>query len=105
MIAANLSIHCRVDRPERIAYIATTIGYGNIIKKKPYRNSEGICVRCLTDTGVIICMTPNESKVITMFIATTHQVVAMYDGKHAPDWIYSRARKNRKYLKAQDIGY
>lgn len=105
MITADLSIHCRVDRPERIAYIATTIGYGNIIKKRAYRNASGPFIRCLTDTGVIICKTPDESKVITMFIATTHQVVAMYKGEHTPDWIYNRARKNRKYLKAQDIGY
>ena len=100
----NLSIHCRTDRVERIAYIATTVGYGNIIKKKVYNTQSGACLRCLTDTGVIICKTLDESMVITMFIATTHQVTAMYES-HVPNWIYNRARKNRKYLKTQDIGY
>lgn len=95
------SKHCKCDRVNRIAFIATTLGFGEIIQKKVTYSNGLPSIRCLTDTGVIICKNMDESKVITMFIATTKQVVDIYGG-HVPEWIYSKVKKNKKFLKMQD---
>lgn len=96
------SRHCMEDRVGRITFIATTLGFGQIIQKRTTYSNGQPSIRCLTDTGVIICKTMDESKVITMFIATTRQVVDIYGGGHVPNWIYNKAKKNKKFLKMQD---
>lgn len=97
------SIHCVRDRADRIAFIATTIGFGEIIQKRVFYTKDGrSSIRCLTSTGVIICKDMSETKVITMFIAREYQVVSMYCGGHVPSYIFAKVRKNKKYLKMQD---
>ena len=91
----RFSNHALNERADRIAYIATTIGFGEIIARKLVVDERGKVMRLLTDTGVIIVTDPHEECILTMWIADPTQVKDFY-----PDGVRNQAvlRLVKKYM-------
>ena len=90
--------HLSEDRIDRAVFIATTIGFGEVIHKTKKANKEGKerCY-CITDTGVIIVKTPDEKVVITMYIAGKKQTSELFNGKdNVPSSLWTTVCRNEK---------
>jgi hypothetical protein len=90
--------HLSEDRIDRAVFIATTIGFGEIIHKVKKANKEGKerCY-CITNTGVIIVKTPDEKVVITMYIAGKKQTSELFNGKdNVPSSLWTTVCSNEK---------
>lgn len=74
MMKIRFSNHVLNDRADRVAYIATTVGFGKVIARKKIIDDRGTVMRLLTDTGVILVTDPNEECVLTMWIADPTQI-------------------------------
>lgn len=74
----QFSKHALTERADRIAFIATTVGFGNVIKRRMVTDERGKAMRLLTDTGVIIVTNPEETMILTMWIAGPAQVKEFY---------------------------
>lgn len=77
----RFSNHALNERADRIAYIATTIGFGEVIARKLVVDARGKAMRLLTDTGVIIVTNLEETMILTMWIAGPAQVKEFYVGE------------------------
>ena len=91
----RFSNHALNERADRITYIATTIGFGEIIARKLVEDERGKVMRLLTDTGVIIVTDLREECILTMWIADPTQVKDFY-----PDGVRNQAvlRLVKKYM-------
>jgi len=91
----KFSAHALNDRADRIAYIATTVGFGTVIARRKVIDERGAVKRLLTDTGVIIVTDLEETTVLTMWIADPTQVKSFY-----PDGVRNQAvlRLVKKYM-------
>ena len=84
MTQIEISRHFKEDRLDRYAYIATTIGIGEIIytykqEKCKYYNSQPANVN-ITSTGIAIVTSP-KGKLITMYVLTIVEARKYYNGK------------------------
>lgn len=86
------SHHALTERADRIAYIATTIGFGEIVHSVWDVDNQNY--RCITDTGVMMIKS-RDDVIITMFIATYGQVERLYNG-NVPKSISEIIRRNTK---------
>ena len=91
----RFSNHALNERADRIVYIATTIGFGEVIARKVVEDERGKAIRLLTDTGVIIVTDLREERILTMWIANPTQVKDFY-----PDGVRNQAvlRLVKKYM-------
>lgn len=91
----RFSNHALRERADRIIYIATTIGFGEVIARKVVEDERGKAIRLLTDTGVIIVTDLHEEYILTMWIANPTQVKDFY-----PDGVRNQAvlRLVKKYM-------
>lgn len=67
-----ISEHFRIDRADRYAFIATTLGLGEIIHShKQLYNKYGTepCTVYITTTGVAVVKNP-EGTIVTMYVLT-----------------------------------
>ena len=102
MLKRNISYHISEDRLDRATYIMTTVGMGEIIKEQRGIDEQGrIYWRCFTNTGVMLIMNADKSRVVTLYIAEQKQVSSIYQGK-TPSWVFALVRKNMKYAKEQN---
>lgn len=78
----TMTYHCRVERADRVNWIIKEIGLGQIVKEK-YGNINGKAATytCITDTGVTIIKTGDKKAIITMYITTARELVAVYGGQ------------------------
>lgn len=98
MKQAKLSKHAKVDRPDRILWIATEVGFGQIVDtiqiydvERGYRRIE------LYETGVAIFKPIDEEIVITMFLPTQRQLATWYNGsRFVPVRLLNVAKRNEK---------
>lgn len=98
MKQAKLSKHAKVDRPDRILWIATEVGFGQVVDtiqiydvERGYRRVE------LTETGVAIIKAVDEEIVITMYLPTQRQLAAWYNGsRFVPIRLLNVAKRNEK---------
>lgn len=99
----QMSYHVRVDRAERVKHIVEDIGMGQIIKEKYVRFNLGQAGRwvCLTDTGITVVKTEDKLKIITMYVTTKKELLAVYGGqKKIPQFLQKRVDRNQsKYIK------
>lgn len=94
----QMTYHVRVDRAERVKHIIEDIGVGQIIKEKYVRfslNEAGRYV-CLTDTGITIVKTEDKQKIITMYVTTQRELVAVFGGvKKVPPFLKKKVDHNQ----------
>ena len=69
------SIHLLLDRRNRYEYIESHTGFGQPIAK--FFDLEHDTVNVITDTGVLMGMNSNETKLITVFYPTLRQAERM----------------------------
>ena len=102
MMERNITYHISEDRIDRAVFIMQTIGIGKIIKEVRQVDEKGrVGWQCLTDTGVLMVLSEDKKKVITVYIASQPKVSAMYQGK-TPSWLIAKVRNNRKYAEQQN---
>jgi hypothetical protein len=80
----------------------TTVGIGDVIKEQRGIDEKGrLYWRCFTNTGVMLIMNADKSRVVTLYIAEQKQVSSVYEGK-TPSWVFALVRKNMRYAKEQN---
>lgn len=94
----EMTYHVAVNRAERVNNIVNIIGIGQVIKEKYVRFSLDQAGRwvCLTDTGVTIIKDEQKLKVITMYVTTQRELVAVYGGaKKVPPFLKKKVDHNQ----------
>lgn len=87
----TLSMHLRNDRADRVAKIATTIGFGEIIKETVHKGADIL----LSDTGVIFVVNKVAKIIITIYPGSVKEITAIYHGK-IPQPLFKQILKNEK---------
>ena len=91
LIGYTMSNHLCNDREDRLTRIAMTIGFGEVVKETYHKDGTSL----LTDTGVMYIVDKPSRYIITVYVATVKEVVAMFDGR-PPSYLVSKARKNER---------
>lgn len=78
MTKQEISRHIIKDRMERMVLIATTIGYGNIVREFITDGKYGKIRQCITDTGIVIIKELETDKVITAYAIRIARLIALY---------------------------
>ena len=94
-----LSKHARVERENRLTYIAMTIGFGQVIKERIVDNHR----ICLTNTGVILIKDIVEEFLVTTYIGDQAQVCWMYPDERVPQDIWCQMKRNVVHIKKQNL--
>lgn len=100
----KMSYHCEVTRHERVQQIIQHIGMGQIIKEKYVGNfdsntnmAQGKYI-CLTDTGITIIKSEDKQIIITIYVTTFRELVAVYGGqKNIPSFLKKKVDRNQSY--------
>ena len=92
----EFSNHCIEERSERVYEIASTIGFGKIMQYFPGAYE----VKAITDTGVLLIMTPNKKKIITLYVMTMAQAKKIFKGE-VPAQLKKTLRRYEKKGKCQ----
>ena len=98
MTKTKFSKHALEEREERIVWIATEVGFGQVVDtiqiydvERSYRRVE------LTETGVAIIKAIDEELVITMFCPTWRQLANWYGDKNLiPIRLLNATKRNEK---------
>lgn len=102
----NTTFHL-TQRLDRATYIAESVGFGNVVVRFTHIKNDRPQITEIYESGVFVIRNMAE-KIITMFIAEEHQIRKVYsvNGSHAPNWLLTKARKNKKrgYIDGQPIG-
>ena len=91
----EFSNHCIEERTERVYEIASTIGFGEIMQYFPGAHE----VKAITNTGVLLIMTPNKKKIITLYVVTMAKEKKIFKGE-VPAQLkktLNRYKKKRKF--------
>ena len=95
----QMSYHVRVERAERVKHIVEEIGIGQIIKEKYIGYGIGGQAGrylCLTDTGITIIKDEAKIKIITMYVTTQRELVAVFGGtKKIPPFLKKKVDRNQ----------
>ena len=98
MKKVEFSSHALFDREERIVWIATEVGFGEVVdtitiydEERNYRRVE------LTETGVAIIKAADKEFIITMYLPTQRQLIGWYGDKNLiPIRLLNVAKRNEK---------
>lgn len=101
----QMTYHVAIQRAERVRHIVEEIGIGQIVKEKYIGYGIGGQAGryiCLTDTGVTIIKDEQKLKVITIYVTTQRELVAVYGGtKKIPSFLRKKVDYNQsKYTQA-----
>lgn len=94
----EMSYHVRVQRQDRVKHIIEEIGIGQVIKEKYTRFNLDQAGRwvCLTDTGITIVKDEQKQKIITMYVTTQKELVAVFGGtKKVPAFLKKKVDHNQ----------
>ena len=92
----EFSNHCIEERSERVYEIASTIGFGEIMQYFPGAHE----LKAITDTGVLLFMTPNKKKIITLYVMTKAKKKKLFKGE-VPAQLKKTLRRYEKKGKFQ----
>ena len=81
---------------DRVVFIATTIGFGDIIEEFCIEDNHGKHWECVTSTGVIIVKDITKKVVITMFIGRVGQIKRLYGNREIPRNLKVVVNRNEK---------
>ena len=94
----QMTYHVAVQRADRVKHIVEEIGIGQIIKEKYIGYGIGEAGRyiCLTDTGITIIKDEKKEKIITMYVTTQRELVAVFGGtKKIPAFLKKKVDRNQ----------
>ena len=95
MIKTIFSEHMTKDRVDRYVFIATKIGFGEVVHTAETQTSKGKGRVEITSTGLIIVRGYNNI-VITMYVATVAQIRLYYKNGIVPRQVILAAKRNEK---------
>lgn len=100
----EMTYHVAVQRANRIQHIVKEIGIGQVVREQ-YRGrglGQAGCYVCITDTGITIIKSEDKLKVITMYVTTQRELVAVFGGpKKVPNFLRKKVDHNQsKYTQA-----
>ena len=100
----QMTYHVAVQRADRVKHITEEIGLGQIVKEKYTRFNLEQAGRwvCITDTGVTIIKDEAKLKIITIYVTTQRELVAVFGGaKNVPNFLKKKVDKNQsKYTQS-----
>lgn len=88
--------HLTEERVDRVVFIATTIGFGEIIEEFLVNDSHGQHYECVTSTGVIIIKGLDKKTVVTMYVARHNQIKRLYKEREIPRKLNAVIKRNEK---------
>lgn len=88
--------HLTEDRMDRVVFIATTIGFGEIVEEFYIEDNHGKHYECVTSTGVIIIKDLSKKVIITMFVGRMAQVKRLYGDREIPKNLKAIVKRNEK---------
>ena len=88
--------HLTEDRMDRVVFIATTIGFGEIVEEFYIEDNHGKHYECVTSTGVIIIKDLSKKVIITMFVGRMAQVKRLYGNREIPKNLKAVVKRNEK---------
>lgn len=94
----QMTYHVAVQRANRVQHIIDDIGLGQIVKEKYTRFSLKQAGRwvCLTDTGITIIKDEPKEKIITMYVTTQRELVAVFGGtSKVPAFLRKKVDRNQ----------
>lgn len=101
----NMTYHCAVERKERVTQIIEKIGMGQVVREKYTRTQDEILKNrggkyvCITDTGITIVKTEDKNTIITMYVTTYRELVAVYGGqKNIPSYLRKKVDRNQTFF-------
>lgn len=101
----KMTYHCEVERANRVSHIIKEIGMGQVVREKYTRSHEQIMrgqagvYTCVTDTGVTIIKSEDKLKIITMYVTTYRELVAIYNGpKNIPPYLKKKVDRNQTFF-------
>lgn len=95
MEKVTFSKHMVNDRTDRYVFIATKLGFGDVIFTTSTNTSEGAGTVNITSTGVII-VKGYKNTIITLYIATLSQIKQYYGRTMIPMELLKQVRRNEK---------
>lgn len=90
-IKGKATKHIIEDRLDRLTLIATTIGFGQVMKEKQMEYG----IRQITDTGVLVVRSDDRQTIITLWMANMTQAKEIY-GDNIPVELRRAIKSNRK---------
>ena len=101
----KMTYHCEVQRANRVSHIVNEIGIGQIIIEKYFRSPAQIregkqgTYTCVTDTGITIVKNERKDTIITMYVTTYRELVAVYGGpKKIPSYLRKKVDRNQTFF-------
>lgn len=88
--------HLIEDRMDRVIFIATEIGFGEIVEEFYIEDNHGKHYECVTSTGVIIVKDLTKKVVVTMFIGRLAQIKRLYKDREIPRGLLAIIKRNEK---------
>ena len=88
--------HLIEDRADRVVFIATTVGFGDIVEEFYMEDNHGKHFECVTSTGVIIVKGLDKKTVITMYVAHHNQIKRLYKERKIPRNLQAVIKRNEK---------
>lgn len=88
--------HLTEDRMERVIFIATTVGFGEIIEEFYIEDNHGKHFECVTSTGVIIVKGLDKQTIVTMYVARHNQIKRLYKEREIPNRLKVVIKRNEK---------
>ena len=93
----NLSMHAMTARLDRITFIATMIGIGEVrAERSTISRSGGHCVMQLTSTGVIVVKGKDDGTIVTMYLATVSVAKTFFPNSSIPKDLFRIIDKNQR---------
>lgn len=88
--------HLIEDRADRVVFIATTVGFGDIVEEFYVEDNHGKHFECVTSTGVIIVKGLDKKTVVTMYVAHHNQIKRLYKERKIPRNLQAVIKRNEK---------
>lgn len=88
--------HLIEDRMDRVVFIATKVGFGEIVEEFYIEDNHGKHYECVTSTGVIIVKDLSKKVVVTMFVGRMGQIKRLYGDKEIPRNLKITIKRNEK---------
>ena len=98
MKKVEFSSHALFDREERIVWIATEVGFGQLVDTiQIYNVDRGYRRVEFYVTGVAVVKALNEELIITMYVPAQHQIIKWYGDKNlVPIRLLNVSKRNEK---------
>lgn len=94
----TITNHLKKDRADRYMNIKSFIGLGKPIATLKQKDSHQV----LTDTGVMLILSKDETILITCYVATLSQAIRLWKAvkkrDKLPKWLYDVVIKNQKLV-------